>query len=117
MAIQTVQIKGQSGLYAEFSNVAIACAKRVMLASEMSQKSQEEIYREFDVAETIESRTSGKNLNSKRSKDATVQLNAMQYFAALRIACAFRSHKFREKIKERIQVQQNMGGGDKWQSS
>jgi len=107
MDIQTVSMTQKAGLWAEFSNVAVACAKRVMVAAEnIDDVSQ--LYDDFDQAETIERKQSGKALDAKRSKEATVQLNAKQYFAALRIACAFRSHKFREKIQERVNVQQNM---------
>eukprot|EP00941_MAST-03F_sp_MAST-3F-sp1_P005593 g5593.t1 len=107
MDIITVQFQNSPGLWAEFSNVAVACAKRVMVAA-LNVENIDELYSEFDKAETIERKQSGKGLDAARSKEATVQLNAKQYFAALRIACAFRSHKFRSKIQERVQVQKNM---------
>merc|ERR1711918_47425 len=107
MDIITVQFQNSPGLWAEFSNVAVACAKRVMVAA-LDVENIDELYSQFDKAETIERKQSGKGLDAARSKEATVQLNAKQYFAALRIACAFRSHKFRSKIQERVQVQKNM---------
>jgi len=108
MDITTVQFKNDPGLWAEFSNVAVASAKRVMVAA-LNVDDVGALYDDFADAENIERKQSGKNIDSKHSKDATVQLNAKQYFAALRIACAFRSHKFREKIQERVRVHKDMG--------
>merc|ERR1712216_981826 len=97
-----------TGLYAEFWTIALACARRVML-SDASDADYHEMLQAMEHAETIERQQSGRNYKEVKShKDAVVQLNAKQYFAALRIACAFRSHKFREKIAERVTVRQTM---------
>jgi len=110
MDINAVRFGGadKQGLYAEFWEIALACARRVML-SDASDEDTAEMLAAMEHAETIERQQSGRNYKDVKShKDAVVQLNAKQYFAALRIACAFRSHKFREKIAERVTVQQTM---------
>jgi len=98
----------KQGLWAEFWTIALACARRVML-SDASDDDYNEMLKAMEHAEHIERQQSGRSFKKVKShKDAVVQLNAKQYFAALRIACAFRSHKFREKIAERVTVQQTM---------
>jgi len=113
MDIKTVRFKTQTATgdapaeessYAEFWSVANAVGKRVMMKT--SSKEDALLLEEFTAAEAIERSHSGKNFNQRSHKDAVVQLNLKQYFAALRIACAFRSHKFREKIAERVCVQE-----------
>merc|ERR1711907_304670 len=103
MDISTVEVvhsgTAKPGIWAEFSNVAVACAKRVMVASQNGAVDNAVINQEFDVAEQIESKASGRALAGKKKKDLKVSLNARQSFAALRIAFAFRSHKFREKVR------------------
>jgi len=108
MDIDAVRFGGahKQGLWAEFWTIALACAKRVMVYT--SDGDYKDLLQELHDAEHIERQASGRHLRPKSHKDAVVQLNAKQYFAALRIACAFRSHKFREKIAERVTVQQNM---------
>merc|ERR1719498_1776569 len=111
MDIHTIQLAKQKGLWAEFSNVAVACAKRVMINAELDEGGDpSHIFDQFDQAEKIEKHSSGRDLNRAGPliRGAQRQLNAKQYFAALRIACAFRSRKFREKIKERVEVQQDI---------
>jgi hypothetical protein len=103
MDINTVQVTGSQGLWAEFSNVAVACAKRVLIAAQNGQIDQEQLMADFVTAEKIESKASGRSMDMSR-KGMQVQLNAKQYFAALQIAFAFRSHKFREKVRHRVDV-------------
>jgi len=89
--------------WADFTDVAVAVGRRVMVLAE-HVVDPELLYAEFQTAEKLEKKASGRDLNKKFSgRGAQVQLNAKQYFAALRIACAFRSHKFRETIKERVE--------------
>merc|ERR1711871_331298 len=107
MDIHTVKVRGHFGLWAEFSNVAVACAKRVLIAAQNGQVDTDAMMDEFSTAEKIESKASGRSMDSTR-KNMAVQLNARQYFAALQIAFAFRSHKFREKVRQRVDVQHQM---------
>merc|ERR1711907_918035 len=101
---KTVTIARSAGLWAEFSNVAVAVGKRVMVASQNGQIDTEVLMKEFSTAETIESKASGRSLDKKVIKNAMVRLNAKQYFAAIRIGLAFKSHKFRQKVRQRVDV-------------
>jgi len=103
MEIQTVTVRGSPGLWAEFSNVAVAVAKRVMVASQNGQVDAATLMKEFSTAETIESKASGRSLDKHQIKGTQVKLNARQYFAAIRIGLAFRSHKFRQRVHQKVE--------------
>jgi len=110
MDINTVQLKDSDGgeLWAEFSNVAVACAKRVLIAAQISQSGANDeagMMDEFDIAEKIESKASGRSLTGRKMAGMEAKLNAKQYFAAMKIAFAFRSLKFKEKVRQRVTMQ------------
>ena len=110
MDIQTVMVKDHDGLYAEFSNVAVAVAKRVMIDVHRQAQSDTDLaalFEEFGQAEKIEQKQSGRSLDLAgglgRDKSLELKLNAKEYFAALRIVGAFRAHKFRSKVFKKVQ--------------
>merc|ERR1711998_439318 len=110
MHLNPIQMKDEKDkIFAEFTNVAVAVAKRVMLAAQ--QGDSEELDNQFRMAEKIEQKQSGRSLDAGRDPNHVIhKLNAMQYFAAKTISDAVKAHKFRDKVRARIAAEYSSTG-------
>eukprot|EP00939_MAST-03C_sp_MAST-3C-sp1_P000527 g527.t1 len=102
MDVPLMELSGSSKsstLYVDFMDVASAVAKRaIVLDSEMGG---DDAYEELHKAQSHLLKT-GK-IKRKAAKNSKLKLNAKQYYAAARIATAYRAIKFREQLSTAIE--------------